>query len=213
MTNLAEQTELQIRVEFSRHWFVETLKVALNFASKQDIRYYLNGVCIHFKQEEVAIIATDGHRLFYNTHKAFIPENLKDTQYILSRDSLAQLKAMPKLNKNQITADMQCSFEIPEPGGRFINLHDVTGTVYQFEVIDGKFPDYTKVMWSSAPKPTPEIGVNLLYLADLAKLKPLLPKYLGGTIEFKSAKDSMRIVTKNTLSDTDIILYIMPMRI
>lgn len=42
------------------HVTAAALKAALLQAGKQDIRYYLNGICVEAYEKETRIIATDG---------------------------------------------------------------------------------------------------------------------------------------------------------
>ncbi len=42
---------------------VNHIRAALLCSSKSDLRYYLNGVLIELCQDDVRIVATDGHRL------------------------------------------------------------------------------------------------------------------------------------------------------
>lgn len=212
MNNLAENIELETAIEIPQKWLIDTLKVALNFAAKKDVRYYLNGLLLEFKQNELAIVATDGHRLFFNDIECFIPDNLKGMQYILNRDSLTQLKSFPKVSDEDVNA----TFEIPEPDSRFATIKDYNGQQYMFETIDGKFPDYQRVMWRERLHEDDSkgvCGINLSYLADLAKLKPIIGKFNGGLMEMKGPNTSIRITAQNTISNTDILVFVMPMRV
>src|SRR5690606_28927165 len=49
--------------------FFETLKAAMLFCSKEDIRPAMQCINIEFKTDRSIIVATDGHRLFYKTIK------------------------------------------------------------------------------------------------------------------------------------------------
>lgn len=213
MTNLAEKQDTETSVGVSRHWFVDTLKVALNFGGKKDVRYYLNGVCVHFLQNSIAIIATDGHRLFYNeSNPLYVPEHLKDRQFILERDSLALLKSLPKVS-GSANDNILCMLTPPEERDGFFALLDVSGATTQFSCVDGKFPDYNRVMWTDGPKPTTEIGLDLNYVADLAKLKPIISKVAAAKFEFRGANESLRVTVPSTKSDTNIRIILMPMRL
>lgn len=100
---------------------------------KHDIRYYLNGVCFDF--EEGAAMATDGHRM-HLVKNAFTSE-LKG-QAIVPRDTIALIGA-----KN-ITAiafsDKHC--RIDYAGGFVIS-----------QLIDGKFPDWQRVLPQESARP------------------------------------------------------------
>lgn len=243
MTNLAENIELQTSIELPRHWFVETLKVAMVFAPRKDVRYYLNGVCLRFKTNALAIEATDGHRLFYTEHPMTVPQNLIDTQYLLDIDSLAQLKSFKKASKDE--QERICVLHVPEPDSQFMSLVDITGATYQFLTVEGRYPDVDRVMWEEPtenmfdtlntlkqralkdnegkealldriqrlPLVSNQIGINPLYLADLAKLKPLLGKIPRAQMAFKTHTDSILITAYNALNGGKIRVYVMPMKL
>lgn len=114
---------------------------AVSFAmAKNDIRYYLNGMCIQHNGEETRIIATDGHRLHMVRveHKdglvidpieCIIPDTLVNT--IIK----AKAPKHDKLREVHITIDGdKVSAVLPD------------GTESIAKLIDGKFPDYTRVI-------------------------------------------------------------------
>lgn len=114
---------------------------AVSFAmAKNDIRYYLNGMCIQHNGEETRIIATDGHRLHMVRveHKdglvidpieCIIPDTLVNT--IIK----AKASRHDKIREVILTIDGdKVSAVLPD------------GTEAISKLIDGKFPDYTRVI-------------------------------------------------------------------
>ena len=102
--------------------------------AQQDIRYYLNGVLLVIDGTSIKLIATDGHRL------AFISEELKEShkkqEVILSR------KTVNELLKLLADSEDKVQLELAEKQVR-ISFADV---VLTSKVIDGKFPDYNRVI-------------------------------------------------------------------
>ena len=103
-------------------------------ASKEATRYYLNGVFIHDKDGFRHYCATDGHILIYA--KESIDEMPDDQKEPLPRDIILQFTKPIK------TCLGRCEFVI----------NDKFATVFMgdkpdsFNIIDGCFPDYPKVM-------------------------------------------------------------------
>jgi DNA polymerase-3 subunit beta len=101
----------------------------------QDVRYYLNGLCIHLLPAAVRSVATDGHRLAMS--EAAIPTGLdKDRQIIVPR------KAVQELSKLLENIDMPVTLHVGE--GQLVVDLDVIRLVTK--LIDGRFPDYQRVV-------------------------------------------------------------------
>jgi DNA polymerase III subunit beta len=108
--------------------------------AQQDIRYYLNGLLLSLGPEGVTVVATDGHRLALA--KLEISLELPVAEVILPR------KAIVELAKLLGDTDEPVTFEILDNQVRFVfgRISFVT------KVVDGKFPDYQKVVPSSYKK-------------------------------------------------------------
>lgn len=102
--------------------------------AQQDIRYYLNGVLMVLDGSNIKLVATDGHRLAYASD-IFDGINKKH-EVILSRKTVIELSKL--LSDTEETVKL----ELAEKQIR-ITLTDVTLTS---KVIDGKFPDYDRVI-------------------------------------------------------------------
>jgi DNA polymerase-3 subunit beta len=102
--------------------------------AQQDIRYYLNGLLLVAKGSELIVVATDGHRLAYASET--LGEQLAPIDVILPRKTILELS-------RQLT-DTDDSLEIVlTPTQARFNF----GTIELVsKLIDGKFPDYERVI-------------------------------------------------------------------
>ena len=100
----------------------------------QDIRYYLNGLLMQTEGDQLRLVATDGHRLAYSA--ATIEADLPKAEVILPRKTVLELfKLLNQPNE-------QVSVELLNNQVRF----RCNGTVIVSKVVDGKFPDFNRVI-------------------------------------------------------------------
>lgn len=108
--------------------------------AQQDIRYYLNGLLLIASGNELRMVATDGHRLAYAA--SAIESELPRTEVILPRKTVMEL--------GRQLADTDDMLEVVLAGNqavfRFGPIELVT------KLIDGKFPDYERVIPQHHPK-------------------------------------------------------------
>jgi len=119
---------------------VTALTAALTHAAKDDIRYYLNGV--YLDAESGRIVATDGHRLLV------IPcDAVRDGKLgvILPRDAVDfVLTTYRKMNKRDRVC---CAAVVVTAGPDFeLTVRFATGQSYGCKAIDGRFPDYGRII-------------------------------------------------------------------
>jgi len=124
--------------------------------AQQDVRYYLNGLLLEIRPGRVRAVATDGHRLAL-CDAAFDSATGMDLQVILPR------KAVIELGRLLVDSDAEAQFEISNSHMR-VNLGHSSFTT---KLIDGRFPDYERVMPS---------GETSLMLADKDSLKQALAR-------------------------------------
>ncbi len=105
----------------------------------QDVRYYLNGLMFELSSEYLRAIATDGHRLALS--ETAVSTQLSDkNQIILPR------KGVLELSKMLDDSDESLSFVFSSNHIR-VQFHQQTLTS---KLIDGKFPDYDRVLPTTA---------------------------------------------------------------
>lgn len=128
----------------------------------QDVRYYLTGMLFELKDNLLATVATDGHRLALArtaiggvdgiTLDAILPRKaVLELQRLIG-----ELKRLMPNHDNQITLNVGREFlqvilpfgEIDKDG----NIQNPTVVSFTARLIDGKFPDYRRVIPASTTR-------------------------------------------------------------
>jgi DNA polymerase-3 subunit beta len=108
--------------------------------ASQDIRYYLNGMLLVLDGAQLRAVATDGHRLSYA--EAALDEESEPREVIIPRKTVLEL--------NKLLGDVDDAVELR------IGANQVTFTLPHTElvskVVDGKFPDYQRVIPADQPR-------------------------------------------------------------
>ena len=100
----------------------------------QDVRYYLNGLMLLVEGKELRAVATDGHRLAYASVE--IEADLPRQELILPR------KTVLELNRLLVDNDEPLKITLASNQIRFA----FGSVVLVSKLIDGKFPDYERVV-------------------------------------------------------------------
>ncbi|OMG56123.1 DNA polymerase III subunit beta [Azonexus hydrophilus] len=100
----------------------------------QDVRYYLNGLLLLVDGKELRAVATDGHRLAYAS--VAIETELPRQEMILPR------KTVLELNRLLVDNDEPLNITLASNQVRFA----FGSIVLVSKLIDGKFPDYERVI-------------------------------------------------------------------
>ena len=110
------------------------LRLAEFAMAQQDIRYYLNGMLLVIDGSSLQAVATDGHRLSWAS--LAIDGNHARAEVILPRKTVLELSKLLEDNDTPVTIDI-----LPNQSRfRFANVELVS------KVVDGKFPDYNRVI-------------------------------------------------------------------
>lgn len=137
--------------------------------SQEETRYYLNGVYIHSIEEAgqklLVTVATDGHRLA----KAAVPAP-KGAEKLSSNGKITGV-IIPKkavLEIIRLLGDVAHTPELPimvSVSDTKLKL-DLDGTLLSTKLIDGKFPDYARVIPVNNEKSINMSGTDLLNAVD-----------------------------------------------
>ena len=148
----------------------------------QDIRYYLNGVLVSCDGATLRVVATDGHRLSMASYK--LTESIAKIEAILPRKTVLELIKLLDESDDPIHMKMhqnQVKFN-------FAGIEIVS------KIVEGKFPDYTKVIPSGY---TNHIQLNRLeFQAALQRASILSNDKIRG-VRLVFTKDSLAIICSN----------------
>ena len=138
---------------------MKLLKAVRFAASTEETRYYLQGVHVKAQGEHVVMCATDGHRMIVARHKIEEGDEYPVNGFIIPLRLIDRIKiAKSRMNG---TDDGVVTIE-----GDTITIR-YAGDVFVDKLVDGTFPDYTRVIpkgWSN------EVAqYNPAYLLDFVK--------------------------------------------
>ncbi len=150
--------------------------------AQQDIRYYLNGMLWVIEGKTLQLVATDGHRLAWA--ELPIQESFPRKEVILPR------KAVMELSKLLTDDEETVALEIFDHQVRF-----TLGTIEMIsKVVDGKFPDYTRVIPTNYTK---HIEIDrLTFLAALQRAAILSNEKVRG-VHLSLTKNQLNIICNN----------------
>jgi DNA polymerase-3 subunit beta len=104
--------------------------------AQQDVRYYLNGLLLETSSTRVRAVATDGHRLAL-CDISIINQDVTSTQVIVPRKGVMELHRL--LGSGDVTIAI---------GSNHIRA-TLDGIQFTSKLIDGRFPDYERVIPTS----------------------------------------------------------------
>ncbi|MBA6413664.1 DNA polymerase III subunit beta [Parahaliea sp. F7430] len=150
--------------------------------AQQDVRYYLNGMLWELRSGRLRVVATDGHRLAMCTLAAEL--EAEDTQVILPRKGVLELSRLLLVDDQDISI--------------VLGTNHIRATTDDFtftsKLVDGKFPDYERVLPRSPDKAV--IGSRLDLRQAFTRAAILSnEKYRG--VRLKLSNDIMEIVANN----------------
>ena len=118
------------------HWLIEKTQFSM---AQQDVRYYLNGLLLETDGKTLRAVATDGHRLAL-AEIALAAAAKKNEQVIVPRKGVLELNRL-------LDGDGELTIQL---GSNHIQV-DREGVRLTSKLIDGRFPDYERVIPAEAP--------------------------------------------------------------
>ena len=114
---------------------LKTLINQVHFAmAVHDIRYYLNGILFVAEGKQLTLVATDGHRL--GLAQAMLETAVPKQEVILPRKTVLELQRLLK------DEDTPMEMRFAGNQARF----DFSGMTFVTKLVEGKFPDYNRVI-------------------------------------------------------------------
>jgi DNA polymerase-3 subunit beta len=152
--------------------------------AQQDIRYYLNGLLMVVEDGQLKLIATDGHRLAFAA-KDVGDKKLSRQEVILPRKTVLELAKLLADNDEPVAIELSAS----QARFKFGEVSLVS------KLVDGKFPDYTRVVPQNQPRHLRLVRNQLLQSLQRAAILTS-DKFRG--VRWVLSDGTLRIICSNT---------------
>lgn len=177
--SLAEgaSTKMTLPQKVLKHLFL-SVQYAM---AQQDIRYYLNGLLLVTGGDKITVVATDGHRLALASAAHKIDG---EQEVILPR------KTILELSKLLSDSDDPVEVELSPTQARF----SFGGIVLISKLVDGKFPDYTRVIPTTHNK---KLLLNRIVLLQALQRAAILTNEKFKGVRWVLVDGSLKIICSN----------------
>jgi DNA polymerase-3 subunit beta len=142
---LMNAAHIQTKIKINRTDLLYLLKLSSFAMAQQDVRYYLNGMLWEIEGQNLQVVSTDGHRMavaLINTVKTIEKKQDNLEKIIVPRKAIFELMRFISDSKEELTLAIS-----PQS----ICISD-TKFSFHSRLIDGRFPDYKKVIPQTGDK-------------------------------------------------------------
>lgn len=140
---------------------VKDIKAVSLAMAVKDVRYYLNGVFVESNGRETRIVATDGHRLHAISVVRKDQEPQKTVEFIMPSDLVKTITKAKTKNNDEVTL-FYC-----DDGFVTVTLPDQS--TIKSKTVEGKFPDYRRIIPTEYSEPSFNNMINPEYALDAYK--------------------------------------------
>ncbi len=179
---LPESNELLKKITVEQGELKSLLLLVQYAMAQKDIRYYLNGLLLVMEENYLKAIATDGHRLGFSLISLKVSQEKKEI--ILPRKAVIELTKQLKDNEEPVL------IEVLKNQIRFI----FSNVVLVSKVVEGKFPDYNRVIPTGYHR---QIEVNRLLLLQTLQRASILSNEKFRGVRLILTTGNLRIVCSN----------------
>jgi DNA polymerase-3 subunit beta len=173
----------QLTLRMQQKVFRHLLRQVEFSMAQQDIRYYLNGLLLEVNGERLHVVGTDGHRLSYICTD--LGQSFDKQEIILPRKTVTELIKL----LDDVDDEVVIEISVNQANFTFSNIRLIS------KVIDGKFPDYNRVIPVGHQN---RFGLNRLEVLQAMQRASILSneKYRG--IRMVLGANSLRLISSNS---------------
>jgi len=152
--------------------------------AQQDVRYFLNGLLIEIRNNQILSVATDGHRLA-KTQIATDSLGIDLVQSIVPRKAVLEIsKFLDATSDEAVTVKLNAS-HISIQSGNFMFIS---------KLIDGRFPDYEKVIPANLDK---NILINRANLIEILSRAAILSNEKFRGVSLNVEQNTLKVQSHN----------------
>lgn len=129
-----EDFDDEVEFEISQSQLKRLIDAVQFSMAQQDVRYYLNGMNLQTKENEVRTVATDGHRLAMAVveYQNVLPQK----QVIIPRKGVLEISRLIEDSDAKVKVQL---------GNNHIRIFSQS-FIFTSKLVDGRFPDYNRVL-------------------------------------------------------------------
>ena len=172
------------KVEITQKALRDLLNQVQFAMAQQDIRYYLNGMLLVLRSGKIIAVATDGHRLSYAADRMEAITGM-NVEVIVPRKTILELLRLLSDSDDKVSIEIaksQIKFSFKE-----VSLNS--------KVVDGKFPDYTKVIPSAYQN---TFSIDRVVLLQALQRTAILSNEKFRGVRIVLTQDSVRAISSNS---------------
>lgn len=155
-----EETEWKYEFNLSHSQLNQILTRTAFSMAQQDVRYFLNGLLLEVRNDSITSVATDGHRLA-KTQISIEPTGLDLVQSIIPRKAVMEIAKFLDPSSDSVVSIKLNASHIRVESGDFLFIS---------KLIDGRFPDYEKVIPANLDKHAIINRANLIDILSRAAI-------------------------------------------
>ena len=180
---MTKVTDNNTQIQISQIALKKLLKQVEFAMAQQDIRYYLNGLLIEVNENKLNIVGTDGHRLSFTS--TILNKSYEKTEVILPRKTVIELIKLLNDSEEEVNIEINAG----QVNFTFSDIKLIS------KVIDGKFPDYHRVIPVGHQN---TFSVNRLTVLTAMQRASILSneKYRG--IRMVLSNNNLKLISTNT---------------
>ncbi|MBS9779546.1 MAG: DNA polymerase III subunit beta [Moraxellaceae bacterium] len=199
-------------IMISRNEFVAMMTKTQFAMAVQDVRYYLTGMLFEVSERLLTTVATDGHRLAMAKRAVEVADDL-NMQAILPRKAVTELERL--LNDLGKLLGSQDNAVVLKFGREFLQVElpfgnkDSAGLIddsllitFTARLIDGKFPDYRRVMPMNSDK---QAIIHLGQMKDVLRRVSILSNEKSRGVILTFAEDGMIELRANNAEQDEAV--------
>ena len=180
-------------MQISTKTLVAVAKATAIFMAKNDARYYLNGVHLSGKVNELIIETADGHRAAQV--RLDISGGGSEFDVIVDRDSWLTISKIKTTRKDE----SELILTVLDGQLKTGSVTLANGSIIVLTTVGGKYPDINRVIRAAPSKEAPQtvVGVNAVYASEAFKAAAILadPKSKGTKFIVTTCQDVLTIET------------------
>lgn len=184
---------------------IPTLTRLNRMVPANDCRHTLNSICVELDETRAVVVASDGMRLAKGEIPiSSISGDVRGRQLLIPKQQVQQIISMTKLG---------CELVVLFDTSRLAIICPVYGWRLQFSLLEGKYPNWQRVIPSPSGHGWADLGVDREYFISCLERAKILADGRKQTVRFQVQAGEITISSKNEGSDegaTEIVPCKMP---